>query len=166
LARVPSAAVTTMLWAYGIAEGEEAVRTAFFQTVSIMTTTGMASADFALWPAVLLLALFALMFVGGSAGSTGGSIKVVRHLLLGKVLRREIDQTVSPEVVMPVRLNGSPVDERTIRAIAAFILLYVGAWGVGASVIAIESALGNVPVGALDALAISATALGHVRPRF
>ena len=121
-----SAALTAMLWGYGIAEGEAAVRAAAFQTVSIMTTTGMATADFALWPPLLLLALFALMFVGGSAGSTGGSIKVVRHLLLGKVLRREVDQTLSPEFVMPIRLNGSPVDERTVRAIAAFILLYVG----------------------------------------
>jgi len=166
IALVASAAVTTMLWAYGIAEGEEAVRTAFFQTVSIMTTTGMASADFALWPAVPLLALFALMFVGGSAGSTGGSIKVVRHLLLGKVLRREIDQTVSPEVVMPIRLNGSPVDERTIRAIAAFILLYIGFWAVGASVIAIDSAITGTGLGTLDSLAAAATTLGNVGPAF
>ena len=161
-----SAALTAMLWGYGIAEGEAAVRNATFQTVSIMTTTGMASADFALWPPVLLLALFALMFVGGSAGSTGGSIKVVRHLLLGKVLRREIDQTLSPEVVMPIRLNGAPVDERTIRAIAAFILLYVGLWAVGASVIAIDSAISGVGVGTLDALAASATTLGNVGPAF
>ncbi len=157
-------ALTAMLWGYGILEGEPAVRTAFFQTVSIMTTTGMATADFAVWPAVLLLALFALMFVGGSAGSTGGSIKVVRHLLLGKMLRREIDQTLSPEVMMPIRLNGAPVDERTIRAIAAFILLYVGAWAVGASVIAIDSALSGVDVGTLDALTASATTLGNVGP--
>ena len=161
-----SAALTAMLWGYGIAEGEAAVRSAAFQTVSIMTTTGMASADFALWPPVLLLALFALMFVGGSAGSTGGSIKVVRHLLLGKVLRREIDQTLSPEVVMPIRLNGTPVDERTIRAIAAFILLYVGVWAFGASVIAIDSAISGVGVGTLDALAASATTLGNVGPGF
>lgn len=159
-------AVTAMLWGYGIAEGEAAVRNAAFQTVSIITTTGMASADFALWPPVLLLALFALMFVGGSAGSTGGSIKVVRHLLLGKVLRREIDQTLSPEVVMPIRLNGTPVDERTIRAIAAFILLYVGFWAVGASIIAIDSAISGVGVGTLDALAASATTLGNVGPGF
>ena len=166
LALAASAALAVEIWGYGIAEGEEAVRAGVFQTVSIMTTTGYASMDFALWPTVCLLSLFALMFVGGSAGSTGGSIKVVRHLLLAKILRRELDQTVSPEVVMPIRLNGAPVDERTLRAIAAFILLYVGAWGVGASVIAIESALGNVPVGALDALAISATALGNVGPAF
>ena len=112
-----AAALTAMLWGYGIVEGEAAVRAGFFQTVSIITTTGMASADFALWPPLLLLVVFALMFVGGSAGSTGGSIKVVRHLLLGKVLRREVDQTLSPEFVMPIRLNGSPVDEKTLRAV-------------------------------------------------
>ena len=166
IALIASAALTAMIWGYGIAEGEEAVRAGFFQTVSIMTTTGYASADFALWPALLLLSLFALMFVGGSAGSTGGSIKVVRHLLLGKVLRREIDQTVSPEVVMSIRLNGAPVDERTLRAIAAFILLYVGAWAVGASVIAIDSAITGAGLGTLDSLAASATALGNVGPGF
>ena len=164
LLAVATGALAAMLWGYGIAEGEGAVRTAFFQTVSIMTTTGMASADFALWPPVLLLAIFALMFVGGSAGSTGGSIKVVRHVLVGKVLRREIDQTLSPEFVMPIRLNGSPVDERTIRAIAAFILLYVGIWALGAAVIAVESAISSVPVGTLDALTASATTLGNVGP--
>ena len=166
IALIASVAVTAMIWGFGIAEGEEAIRAGFFQTISIMTTTGLASADFALWPAVLLLSLFALMFVGGSAGSTGGSIKVVRHLLLGKVLRREIDQTLSPEVVMPIRLNGSPVGERTLRAIAAFTLLYVGIWAVGASVIAIDSAITGAGLGALDALAASATTLGNIGPAF
>ena len=72
------------------------------------------------------------MFVGGSAGSTTGSIKVVRHLLVGRIMRRELAQTVCPELVQPVRLNGAAVDERTLRAIAAFIILYVGLWVVGA----------------------------------
>jgi trk system potassium uptake protein len=166
LALVATVALTVMLWSYGVAEGEEAVRAAAFQTISIMTTTGMASADFALWPTLLLLVLFALMFVGGSAGSTGGSIKVVRHLLLGRILRRELDQTVSPELVMPIRLNGVTVDERTLRAIATFIILYVGAWVVGSSVLAIEAAIGGPSLSALDALATSATALGNVGPAF
>ena len=98
LVAIAAAVVTAQIWGYGILEGEEAVRAGFFQTVSIITTTGMASTDFALWPAVALLTIFALMFVGGSAGSTSGSIKVVRHLLIGKILRRELSQTVSPEV--------------------------------------------------------------------
>jgi trk system potassium uptake protein TrkH len=161
-----SAALTLMLWGEGIATGEEAVRQAAFQVISITTTTGMATTDFALWPSLLALTLFALMFVGGSAGSTGGSIKVVRHLLLGKILRREVDQTLSPELVMPVRLNGSPVDERTIRSIAVFILLYVGLWAVGAAVIAIESAISGPTLGTLDAMSASATTLGNVGPAF
>ncbi len=161
-----SVAITAMIWGYGIDEGESAVRAAAFQVVSIMTTTGMASANFALWPSLLLLSLFALMFVGGSAGSTGGSIKVVRHLLLGKMLRREVGQTLSPEVMTPIRLNGTPVDERTIRAVAAFVLLYVGFWAVGAAVIAIDSAIGGVGLGTLDSLGASATTLGNVGPGF
>jgi trk system potassium uptake protein TrkH len=163
---VASVALLVEIWAYGIAEGEEAVRTAVFQAISIITTTGFATTDFALWPVISLLTLFALMFSGGSAGSTTGSIKVVRHLLLGKVLRRELDQTVSPEVVMPIRYNGASVDERTLRAIAAFILLYVGFWAVGASVIAIDSAISNVPLSPLDTLAVAASALGNGGPGF
>ena len=163
---VASIALLAQLWGYGIADGEEAVRTAVFQAISIITTTGFATTDFALWPVISLLTLFALMFSGGSAGSTTGSIKVVRHLLLGKVLRRELDQTVSPEVVMPIRYNGASVDERTLRAIAAFILLYVGFWAVGASVIAIDSAISNVPLSPLDTLAVAASALGNGGPGF
>jgi trk system potassium uptake protein len=161
-----SVALTIQLWADGIAAGEEAIRAGFFQTVSILTTTGMVNADYALWPAVSLLTIFALMFVGGSAGSTSGSIKVIRHLLLGKILRRELSQTVSPEVVMPIRLNGAPVDERTLRAIAAFVLLYVGAWAVGGGIIAIDSAIVGAGLGPLDSIAASATALGNVGPGF
>jgi trk system potassium uptake protein len=166
LVAVASGALAIQLWSYGINEGEDAIRTGFFQAASILTTTGMASADFAVWPAVCLLTLFALMFVGGSAGSTAGSIKVIRHLLLGKILRRELSQTVSPEVVMPIRLNGAPVDERTLRAIAAFVLLYIGAWVVGGAVIAIDSAIVDAGLGPLDSLGASATALGNVGPGF
>jgi trk system potassium uptake protein len=168
IAIVVGAAVALLIeiWSYGIDGGEAAVRTAVFQSISIVTTTGFATTDFALWPGLMLLTLFALMFSGGSAGSTTGSIKVVRHLLVGKVLRRELDQTVSPEFVMPVRLNGAAVDERTLRAIAAFIILYVGAWAVGASVIAIDSAISDVPLNALDTLAVAASALGNGGPGF
>ena len=166
LAFVASAALAAQIWAYGITEGEAAVRAGVFQTVSIMTTTGYANADFATWAALPLLSLFALMFIGGSAGSTGGSIKVVRHLLLAKVLRRELDQTVSPQVVMPIRLNGAPVEERTLRAVASFVILYVGIWALGSAVIAIDSGISNVGLGTLDALGASATALGNIGPAF
>ena len=161
-----SIALTIQIWSYGIEGGEDAIRAGVFQTISIITTTGYATEDFALWPVLCLLTIFLLMFVGGSAGSTTGSIKVVRHLLVGRIMRRELAQTVSPEVVMPVRLNGAAVDERTLRAIAAFIILYVGLWVVGAGVIALDSAIADVPLGALDTMAISASALGNGGPGF
>jgi trk system potassium uptake protein TrkH len=166
LALVASVALTIQIWGYGLASGEEVVLDGVFQAISVITTTGYATEDFALWPVLPLLTLFALMFVGGSAGSTTGSIKVVRHVLLGKVLRRELDQTVSPELVMPIRLNGSPVDERTLRAIAAFILLYVGFWVLGAAAIGIDSAIVGVDLGTLDVLAVSGSALGNGGPGF
>ena len=91
----------------------------------------------------------ALMFIGGSAGSTTGSVKVVRHLLIGRILRRELDQTVHPELVAPVRLNRRPLDERALRAVIAFVLLYIGLFVVGAVLIAIDSSLAGVDVGAV-----------------
>jgi trk system potassium uptake protein TrkH len=166
LVLVASIALTIQILSYGIEGGEEAIRAGVFQTISIITTTGYATEDFALWPILCLLTIFLLMFLGGSAGSTTGSIKVVRHLLVGRIMRRELAQTVSPEVVLPVRLNGAAVDERTLRAIAAFIILYVGLWVVGAGVIALDSAIGDVPLGALDTMAVSASALGNGGPGF
>ena len=159
-----TAFLTAQLWLYDIEASEEAVRAGMFQAVSIITSTGYASADFATWPVLSVLTIFAVMFVGGSAGSTSGGLKVVRHLLLGKILRREIDQTLSPEIVMPIRLNRSPVDERTLRAVIAFVVLYVGLWAVGGAVIAIETAVSGATVPAIDALAISASAIGNVGP--
>ena len=115
----------------GIYEGEEAVRHAAFQVASIMTTTGYASADFNQWPIFAGMILVGLMFIGGSAGSTAGAIKVVRLLMLARLLRRELDQTVHAEAVVPVRFNGAVVSERTVRAVAAFILLYFAVFLVG-----------------------------------
>ena len=166
LVALAAVALSIQVWSYGIVDGEEAIRDGFFQAASIITTTGMVNADYAVWPTVALLTIFALMFVGGSAGSTAGSIKVIRHLMIGRILRRELSQTVSPEVVMPIRLNGTAVDERTLRAVAAFVLLFVGAWAVGGGIIAIDSAIVGAGLGPLDAIGASAAAIGNVGPGF
>jgi len=154
------------LAAAGIHAGEAAVRHAVFQAVSIMTTTGYSSTDFAVWPTLAIMTLIGLMFVGGSAGSTSGSVKVVRHVLLGKILRRELDQTVHPEVVSPVRLNRRPVDERTLRAVSSFILLYIGIFIVGAALIAIDAARVGLDLRVLDAVGVAAAMIGNVGPSF
>jgi trk system potassium uptake protein len=157
------------LAAEGIAEGEAAARHAVFQAVSMMTTTGYASADFNEWLAIAPLTamtLVALMFAGGSAGSTAGSIKVVRHVLIGKILRRELDQTVHPEVVAPVRLNGLVVDERTVRAVISFVLLYVGIFVAGSILLLVDSSRAGVEATPFEAIAAAATTLGNVGPGF
>jgi trk system potassium uptake protein TrkH len=161
-----SLVVTIELGSEGILAGEAAVRHAFFNTVSIMSTTGYASADFNEWTSLTALVLVGLMFVSASAGSTSGSIKLVRHVVIAKMLRRELDQTIHPELVAPVRLNGRPVDERTLRAIIAFAFLYVGVAMAGALVILLDSARADVAVTAFQALAASATTLGGVGPGF
>ena len=151
----------------GLFAGEEAVRHAVFQTVSIMTTTGYATADFNEWTLLAAVVIVALMFGGGSAGSTAGSVKVVRHLLTARILRRELDQTVHPEVVSRVRLNGRPIDERTLRAVAVFILLYVGLFAVGALVLVLDGArVGLEDFRLLDAVSVSAAMIGNVGPAF
>ncbi len=151
---------------HDVLRGEEAIRHGVFQAVSIITTTGFATVDYADWPPIAAMAIVGLMFIGGSAGSTTGSVKIVRHLLIGRILRRELDQTVHPEVVTPVRLNRRPLDERALRAVIAFVLLYIGLFVIGAILIAIDSALGGLDVGAFDAIAASASMIGNVGPGF
>ena len=90
----------------------------------------------------------------------------MRHLLIAKLLRRELDQTVHREAVLPVRLNGRVVEERTLRAVLAFGLVYVGLFIAGTLVLTIESARGGLELTALEAIGASATTLGNVGPSF
>jgi trk system potassium uptake protein TrkH len=149
-----------------LAGSDSPLRHAVFQTVSIMTTTGFASVDFTGWSTFAAMTLIGLMFVGGSAGSTSGSVKVVRHLLMGKVLRREIDQTLHPELVAPIRLGRTAVDERTLRAVSSFILLYIGIFIVGAVLLAADAERTGTDLPVRDAVAAAATTLGNVGPAF
>jgi trk system potassium uptake protein len=150
----------------GLLAGEEAFRHAAFQAVSLMTTTGYATADYTRWTALAAVLLIGLMFVGGSAGSTSGSVKIVRHLLIGRILRRELDQTVHPEVVSPIRLNGRAADERTLRAVIAFVLLYLGLFIAGTLALGVDAARAGVPLPPFDAAAAAASALGNVGPAY
>jgi trk system potassium uptake protein TrkH len=164
LAATASLVLFGELLARGLFEGEAALRHATFQAVSMMTTTGFASTDFSLWTPLALVVVVGVMLIGGSAGSTGGAIKVVRHLIIGKSLRRELDLTVHPEVVSPLRFNGRPLDERTVRAVIAFVLLYVGLFALGAFLITIDAAVAGAHVSPYEAIAASATTLGNVGP--
>jgi trk system potassium uptake protein TrkH len=159
-----SALVAIDLADHGIFEGWDAVRQSVFQVTTMMTTTGFATSDFNEWTALTNLALFGVVMISASAGSTAGSIKLVRHVVIAKMLRREIDQTLHPHRVAPLRVNGAVVDERALRAVIVFVLLYLGVLAAGAAVVLIDCSLREIELGAYDSLAAAATTLGGVGP--
>jgi trk system potassium uptake protein TrkH len=142
----------------------DALRDGVFNSVSAMTTTGFASADFNQWTSLTVLVVFGLTLVGASAGSTSGSIKLIRHVVIAKMLRREIDQTVHPQMVAPLRVNGEPVDERALRAIIVFVFLFLGVCAAGALTIMVDCALRGVELTAFQSLAASITTLSGFGP--
>jgi trk system potassium uptake protein TrkH len=164
LLAIASLVVLVELVSADIFSGEVAVRHAVFNTVSMMTTTGFASADFNQWTSLTALVLTGVVMLSASAGSTSGSIKLVRHVVIAKMLRREIRQAVHPELVSPLRLNGVVVDERTMGAIIVFLFLYLGVGTAGAVAILIDSSLRGLDLTAFQALAGSASALGNAGP--
>jgi len=101
------------------------LRTAAFQVVSIITTTGFTTVDYDLWSGPAKLILLMLMFSGACAGSTAGGIKLVRILLTMKYGRRELFQSLHPKAVMTVKLKGSPVKEDVLHSILIFIAMYI-----------------------------------------
>ncbi len=104
---------------------EKAFRDALFQVISIVTTTGFVTADYLSWPAYIWIFIFLLMFIGGSAGSTGGGIKIARQILLLKNSALEFKRMMHPHAVIPVRFNGKTVTQEIIHLVMAFFLFYI-----------------------------------------
>ena len=137
---------------------EEVIRHSLFQVVSIVTTTGFVTADYTSWGPFLLLIFFGLMFIGGSAGSTSGGFKIVRHLLIVKNGFLEFKRILHPSAIIPVRYNNKSVSNGIIYNILGFFIIYMLSFMVGA--------LGFSMFG-LDfqsALGVSASSLGNVGP--
>lgn len=122
------AASTALLTLYlveltGELPGHDSVRTALFQAVSIMTTTGYSSTNFDTWlpPAQMLLVI--LMFIGGCSGSTAGGVKVVRIVVAFRAAIRSVTHAFRPHVTIPMRISGQNMGERAISAITLFLML-------------------------------------------
>jgi trk system potassium uptake protein TrkH len=150
--------VFTGLVIHEYATTEQSFRDALFQVVSIVTTTGYVTSDYELWGSFFQLFFFLLLFVGGCAGSTGGGIKMVRHLLLLKNSTIELRRLIHPRAVIPVRFNRVSIPENIISNVLAFFLFYVSIFVIGSIVMSMmgldfKSALGSV-----------ATSLGNVGP--
>ena len=103
----------------------QALRQAFFQVCSIISTTGYCSVDWSLWPQFAQMVLVMLMFCGACAGSTGGGIKCSRVLILLRTLRREIHRIAHPRAVEVIKLDGKVVNEDTVRSIMIFLGSYM-----------------------------------------
>ena len=150
----------------GYETGEAGFRHSLFQATAILTTTGFATADYALWGPLATVTLLLLMFSGASAGSTGGGIKIIRHLLLFKLVRRELEQTVHREAIVPIRANQRVVDEKALRSTVVFVLLYLMTFALGALVLIADSRRANEGLSAFDAFGAAAACLGNVGPAF
>lgn len=137
---------------------EKAWRDGLFQVVSIITTTGYATADYLVWVPFLSIVIFLLMFTGGSAGSTGGGIKIVRIVLLMKNSFFELKRLVHPNAVIPVRYNNRAVSQGIITNVLAFIVIYMMTVGISMIIMSIMGFDLDTALGAV------ATSIGNIGP--
>ncbi len=144
---------------------ESAVRHAFFQVISVITTTGFVSADYTVWTPFLTIFFFGIMFLGGCAGSTSGGIKIMRHLIMIKNGMLEFKRTLHPHAILPVRYNSKAVPQPIVFNILGFFILYMLSFIVGTLVFSwlgldFSTALG----GAASTLGNIGPALGNLGP--
>lgn len=137
---------------------ERSFRDSIFQITSVLTTTGFVSADYTQWSPALTLLFFILLFLGGSAGSTSGGIKMVRHLVFVKNSWLEFKRIMHPRAIVRMRLNGEVVPGRIITHIIIFLLIYLLVFIVGSVV------LTWMGLDFLTAIGAAATSLGNVGP--
>ncbi len=138
----------------------KAFQYAAFQVVSILTTTGFATADYEQWPAMSQLILLICMFIGGSAGSTGGGVKWLRALLCFKYCYRELFALIHPHAVIHVKLQKKTVPEDVMRSVLGFLALYVGLFAICSVVLA------GLGVDFVTSLGAVASTLGNIGPGF
>jgi len=138
----------------------EALRYGAFQATAIVTTTGFGTADYEIWPVMAVGILFLCFYIGGMGGSTGGGVKVVRHVLMFKNSFKELKQLIHPQAVMPVRLGERVVQQDVMRNVLSFIVLYLGLIGVGTLIM---SVLG---LNLLSAFGATLSSVGNIGPAF
>ena len=138
----------------------EALRYGAFQVASIITTTGYATADYEQWPAMSQLVLLLCMFLGASAGSTGGGMKILRIMLCFKYCYRELFALIHPHAVTHIKIGGKTVPDEVMRSILGFLALYVGLFALSSIVLA------GLGVDFTTSFSAVATAIGNVGPGF
>ena len=138
----------------------EALRYGAFQVVSIVTTTGYATADYEKWPAMSQLILLVCMFVGASAGSTGGGMKCLRIMLCFKYCYKELFSLIHPHAVSRIKIAGKTVPDDIMRSVLGFLALYVGLFAVSSIVLA------GLGVDFTTSFSAVAACIGNIGPGF
>ena len=137
---------------------ESTLRHSVFQVLAIVTTTGFVTADYTSWNSFLTVFFFGLMFLGGSAGSTSGGIKVVRHLLMIKSGILEFKRALHPNAIIQPRFNGKVISQEIIGNILGFFILYMLSFIIGSLV------FGFMGLDFESAIGVAASSLGNVGP--
>ncbi len=138
----------------------QALRFSAFQVVSIVTTTGYATADYELWPAMSQIIIFLCMFAGASAGSTGGGMKCLRIMLCFKYMYKELFSMIHPRAVTHIKIGGKPVPEDVVRSVLGFLALYMALFALSTVLLAATG------VDFLTSLGAVAATIGNIGPGF
>jgi len=138
----------------------DAFRYGAFQLVSILTTTGYATADYEQWPAMSQLILLLCMFLGGSAGSTAGGMKCLRIMVCFKYCYKELFTLIHPHAVSRIKIDGRSVPDDVVRSVLGFLALYLGLFAFSSVLLA------GLGVDFITAFAAVATTIGNVGPGF
>lgn len=138
----------------------ENLRHTAFQVASIMTTTGYTTLDYELWTPFSQSVIFFLMFVGGCAGSTGGSIKVIRILVLFKLVKRQILKVLHPRAMVPIQVQGRMLQADMIASVTSFFFLYMLILVGGTMILSLEG------LDLISAISSTAATLGNIGPGF
>lgn len=112
---------------------------AAFQVGSIITTTGYSTVDFNTWPTFSKTVLVLLMFIGASAGSTGGGIKVSRIVILAKSVKKELKQYLHPHSISKIKMDGKPVEHEVVRSINVFLIAYLLIYAVSILIVSLDN---------------------------
>ena len=149
------------IWGGGVGRS---VRDAVFTVVSLVTTTGYATADFNAWPGALTIMVVGLMFVGGMAGSTSGSVKTYRIGVLTRASLADIRKVIHPKGVFPVRLGGNRVPDSIVQSVQAFFLFYMFIFMTGTFVLGVFSSAIGPDLDFVSAASAVASMIGNVGP--
>jgi trk system potassium uptake protein TrkH len=136
----------------------QALRYSFFQVSSVMTTTGFSTADFDAWPTFSKAVLVLLMFIGASAGSTGGGIKVSRVIILVKTAFKEVRYRINPREVRVIRCDGQVMEQSVVTGVSSYFVVYMILFGISTLILSLDS------LGTTDAFTAVAACFNNIGP--